>query len=164
MIGSISNGISQYNISAPMTRNEMIQAARSNDTADIPAGQLRELKRTGAVECATCASRKYQDGSDENVSFKSAAHISPEASAAKVKAHENEHVSNAYKEAEEKGGRVVRSSVSLKTSICPECGRSFVAGGLTKSTIAYSKDDAYSKAQKAYEADVMKGNNVNYSV
>ena len=28
-------------------------------------------------ECQTCKNRKYADGSDENVSYKSAAHIAP---------------------------------------------------------------------------------------
>ena len=54
--------------------------------------------RSSPSDCETCKERKYQDGSDENnVSFKTAAHISPESAASKVRAHENEHVSNAYK-------------------------------------------------------------------
>lgn len=51
------------------------------------------------TECETCKNRKYKDGSDEMVSFKSAAHISPESAMTKVKAHEQEHVSNAYQKA-----------------------------------------------------------------
>ena len=54
-------------------------------------------RKSSPAECETCKNRKYQDGSDEMVSFKSAAHISPEASASRVRAHEQEHVSNAYK-------------------------------------------------------------------
>ena len=53
-------------------------------------------RKSSPAECETCSNRKYQDGSDEMVSFKSAAHISPEASASRVRAHEQEHVSNAY--------------------------------------------------------------------
>ncbi len=56
-------------------------------------------KKSSPAECETCANRKYQDGSDENVSFKSASHISPEASGSRVRAHEQEHVSNAYQKA-----------------------------------------------------------------
>lgn len=38
-------------------------------------------------ECQTCKNRKYIDGSDEaNVSFKNAAHVSPEAAGAAVRA------------------------------------------------------------------------------
>ena len=43
---------------------------------------------TQKAECQTCKERKYQDGSDEMVSFKAAAHISPEASASTVRSHE----------------------------------------------------------------------------
>jgi len=71
-------------------------------------------------ECQTCKERKYQDGSDENVSFKSAAHIDPESAATRVRGHEQEHVSNAYTEAAQKGGKVINASVSLHTAICPE--------------------------------------------
>lgn len=50
-------------------------------------------------ECQTCAKRKYVDGSNEfNVSFKAPGHISPEDSAAKVMAHEQQHVANAVAE------------------------------------------------------------------
>ena len=48
-------------------------------------------------ECQTCKNRKYQDGSDEMVSFKSAAHISPNASGSRVRAHEQEHVNTPTK-------------------------------------------------------------------
>ena len=55
---------------------------------------------TGKEECETCKNRKYQDGSNEsNVSFKSATHVSPEAAGSAVRAHEQQHVSNAYKKA-----------------------------------------------------------------
>ena len=39
-------------------------------------------KTDPGYKCQTCANRKYQDGSDENVSFKSATNIAPEAAAA----------------------------------------------------------------------------------
>ncbi len=91
-------------------------------------------------ECKTCASRKYQDGSDEAVSFKAASHISPEAAASAVRGHEQEHVSNAYAKASMGDGEVVSASVSIHTSICPECGRTYVSGGTTSSVIKYSKD------------------------
>ena len=71
-------------------------ASAQADPAD--SSRLSQADRSqSAQECQTCKNRKYQDGSDEMVSFKSAAHISPEASASRVRAHEQEHVSNAYK-------------------------------------------------------------------
>ena len=37
-------------------------------------------RKSSPAECETCKNRKYQDGSNEMVSFKSASHISPQAS------------------------------------------------------------------------------------
>ena len=144
-------------------------------------GKVQEPEHTGAVknpgestvkaagrksspaECETCKERKYQDGSDEMVSFKSAAHISPEASASRVRAHEQEHVSNAYKKAAENNGKVLSCSVSLHTAICPECGRSYVSGGVTRTQIAYSNEDnPYQKMRKATDAGRLAG--LNYDV
>lgn len=83
-------------------------------------------------ECQTCAERKYQDGSDDpGVSFKTAAHISPDQAAAKVRSHEYEHVVREQAKAEREDKEVVSQSVRLHTSICPECGRSYVSGGVT---------------------------------
>lgn len=91
-------------------------------------------------ECQTCKNRKYQDGSDEMVSFKSAAHISPGAAGAVVRGHEQEHVKNAYKSAAQNNGKVINASVSIQMSTCPECGRSYVSGGTTNTLISYKKD------------------------
>lgn len=80
--------------------------------------------KVGKTECQTCKSRKYIDGSNEgNVSFKTAGHIAPQSSAAVVASHEREHVKNAVSEGNKDGNRLLNVSVSLKTSICPECGR-----------------------------------------
>ncbi len=83
-------------------------------------------------ECKTCAERKYQDGSDDpGVSFKTAAHISPEQAAAKVRSHEYEHVVREQSKADRENKEVVSQSVRLHTDICPECGRAYVSGGVT---------------------------------
>ena len=87
-------------------------------------------------ECQTCKNRKYQDGSDEMVSFKAAAHIDPGFAGAAVRGHEGEHVSNAYKKAFQEGGKVVSVGVSIHTAVCPECGRTYVSGGTTNSVIS----------------------------
>ncbi|MDE7326330.1 MAG: hypothetical protein K2N63_08655 [Lachnospiraceae bacterium] len=131
-----------------------------------PDAHKKAGRKSSPEECQTCKERKYQDGSDENVSFKSAAHISPDAAAAAVRAHEGEHVSNAYKEAAEKGGEVVNASVTIHTSICPECGRTYVSGGTTSTTIRYSNEEnknPYEKAKKAQEAIQMRGKNIDYA-
>ncbi|MFG6369114.1 MAG: hypothetical protein K1W16_11955 [Lachnospiraceae bacterium] len=121
-------------------------------------------KRSSPEDCETCANRKYQDGSDENVSFKTASHISPESAGARVRAHEGEHVSNAYKKAAQKDGKVLNASVSIHTSICPECGRTYVAGGVTNTTIKYSNEDnPYTKNQRQLDATKFRGANIDYA-
>ena len=109
-------------------------------------------------ECETCANRKYQDGSDENVSFKSAQHVSPQAAAGRVRAHEQEHVSNAYTKASQNNGKVVSANVAIHTSICPECGRSYVSGGTTTTQIKYYNEEIpYQKILKATDSAKYKG-------
>lgn len=124
----------------------------------------RAAKRVGKAECQTCKSRKYKDGSDEMVSFKSAMHISPESAGAAVMAHEQEHVSNAYKKAALNDGKVLQASVQLHMGVCPECGRSFVAGGTTSTKIQYNEDNPYEKNAKSMQAEAFKGNNVDVAV
>ena len=116
-------------------------------------------------ECQTCKNRKYQDGSDEMVSFKSAAHISPQAAAGRVRAHEGEHVSNAYDKAAQKNGTVVYASVSIHTSVCPECGKTYVSGGTTNTAIRYpNEDNPYQKNRKAADATILPGANFDVAV
>lgn len=107
------------------------------------------------TECQTCKNRKYQDGSNEMVSFKTATHISPESAGAAVRGHEQEHVSNAYKKAALNDGEVLQASVAIHTAVCPECGRVYVSGGTTTTRIRYGGDsnpyEKNSQSQKATE-------------
>lgn len=64
---------------------DRISALNDKEPTDA---QLKAMKRSGQVECDECKNRKYQDGSDEMVSFKSPGHISPSASGSTVRAHE----------------------------------------------------------------------------
>ena len=120
-------------------------------------------KKSSPAECETCSERKYQDGSDEcNVSFKAAAHISPTAAGAAVRAHEQEHVDNAYKKAKEGNGKVLQASVAIHTSICPECGRTYVSGGETTTKIAYGRDNdknPFLQNMKNRDAGLLRGMN-----
>lgn len=125
--------------------------------------QVQPGKKSSPAECKTCKERKYQDGSDEMVSFKSASHISPEASGAKVRAHEQEHVSNAYAKAAKGGGKVLQASVALKSAVCPECGRSYVAGGTTTTKISYPKDK-FSANRKSMDRQATVGANFDAAV
>jgi len=126
-----------------------------------------ESKKIGGAspsgECETCKNRRYQDGSNENVSFKSATHISPNAAGAAVRAHEGEHVSNAYTKAAQDNGKVVNASVAIHTSVCPECGRTYVSGGTTNTTIKYTNEsNPYQQNRKALDAAYLIGANIDY--
>ncbi len=118
-------------------------------------------KKSSPAECKTCKERKYQDGSDEgNVSFKTAQHISPTAAGAAVRAHEGEHVSNAYKKAAQNNGKVLQASVAIHTSICPECGRTYVSGGTTTTKIKYgNEENPYMKNLKNRDNGLLSGMN-----
>lgn len=95
----------------------------------------KKLKQIGVIPCVTCANRVYQDGSnDPGVSFKSPTHVSPEQSHSMVMAHENEHVQREQQKADQEDRDVVSQSVTLSRSICPECGKSYISGGVTKTT------------------------------
>ena len=146
-------GISGYGINTDYTIHN------NNDTADI-----KKVGRTSSPEeCQTCKNRKYQDGSNENVSFKSAAHISPSSAGSAVRAHEGEHVSNAFSKAAEKGGKVVSASVSIRTSICPECGRTYVSGGTTNTMLKYpNESNPYQQERKAQDAMNLIGSQIDY--
>lgn len=131
-------------------------------TADI--GEAKKVGGTSAPgKCQTCKNRKYQDGSSENVSFKSAAHVSPNAAGAAVRSHEGEHVANAYSKAAANNGKVINASVSIHTSVCPECGRTYVSGGTTNTTIKYTNEsNPYQQNQKAIDAANLIGANIDY--
>ncbi len=171
-IGSIS-GYQPYNSMYTNPVKKSSQAQNVNAVSGIDGEKKSanpdEVKKPGRKsspeDCETCKNRKYQDGSDEgNVSFKAATHISPESAAAKVRAHENEHVSNAYKKAAKDNGKVMNASVTIQTSICPECGRTYVSGGLTKTSIKYTNEDnPYTKNQKQLDAMNMRGANVDFA-
>ena len=92
-------------------------------------------------ECKTCKNRSYQDVSDDpSVSFQSATHIDPGQAAARVLAHEHEHVSNEQARADREGRQIISQSVTLQTSFCPECGRMYISGGTTRTVSAEITD------------------------
>lgn len=132
---------------------------RETDTAG--KGKVQDSNE----ECQTCKNRKYQDGSDEMVSFKSPKHVSPESAASAVRYHEQEHVSNAYKKAAKDNGEVVSANVSIHTSICPECGRSYVSGGTTHTQIKYyNEENPYQQGLKIADQAKYAGMNMDYKL
>lgn len=129
-----------------------------------PIEVQKKDKRSPMYECQECKNRKYQDGSDEMVSFKTAQHIPEAAVASRVRGHEQEHVSNAYTKAAEGNGKVIRASVTLHTAICPECGRSYISGGTTNTQIKYyNEDNPYQQDLKKQDSAKYAGMNVDYN-
>ncbi len=162
-IGALNYAMSTY--VTPYTPTSSVSGSSETGKPIVNPGEdttVQPGKKSSPAECQTCKERKYQDGSDEMVS-----HISPQASAARVRGHEQEHVSNAYKEAAQKDGKVLQASVSLKTAVCPECGRSYVAGGTTSTRIQYSKNqekNPYIQNMKSQVGDAVRGQNLDYAV
>lgn len=109
-----------------------LSAQSPGDGAVSAQGVSHNKGATGTKECQTCKNRRYVDRSnDSSVSFQSPTRVSPGAAEGAVRAHEQEHVSHEQARAAESGQRVVFQSVSIQYAICPECGRSYVAGGTT---------------------------------
>lgn len=100
-------------------------------------------------ECKTCESRRYIDRSDDSsVSFQTPTKISPNRAASAVAAHENEHVSHEKGKAQRNDREIVNQTVTFKYAICPECGRSYVAGGTTHTT-SVSKPEKSDESQQS---------------
>lgn len=160
MINGIT-GPSNYSLYTPSVGNTPAGNATVGNvpTDNMTGGRGMTADKTAAAsECQTCKNRKYQDGSNENVSFKSPTHVSPNAAGSAVRAHEGEHVSNAYTKAAQNNGKVIRASVTLHTAVCPECGRVYVSGGTTNTAIKYgNEDNPYVKNLKAQQEDALKG-------
>jgi len=158
-IGAVGSGYVQYRSAAALGTNA---AAGSNFILNPNVSLQKAPGRISSpAECQTCKNRKYQDGSDEMVSFKSAQHISPQAAPARVRGHEAEHVSNAYKDAAMNNGKVLQASVAIKTAICPECGRTYVCGGTTTTKISYeNEENPYQKERKSLHRQGLVGANI----
>ena len=112
-------------------------------------------KAVEQAECETCKNRQYQDGSDDpGVSFKTATKLSPDEAASAVRSHEQEHVVRERAKAAREGRKVISQSVTIHTSVCPECGRVYVSGGVTRTVTApdESKADGESGGSPAPES------------
>lgn len=168
---SKANPMSFYGTATPIAFSSTPSGVTSPELSNVSPvssekteGNQKTGKTEAKGECQTCKERKYVDGSDEgNVSFKAPGHIAPEASAGVVMSHEKEHVANAKREGNKPGNELISAKVSLKTAICPECGRSYVAGGTTRTLIKYGDSD-YDKNKKAADLDALLGANVDVAV
>ena len=160
---SFLNNTSYYNNG---TYGVLPDKSSTADNLFLIGGKEDKSTRQGTEqECQTCKNRKYQDGSDEMVSFKSPTHISPESAAGAVRAHEQEHVTNAYSKAANNNGKVISATVAIHTAICPECGRSYVSGGTTSTQIKYyNEDNPYQQDLKLTDQIKYKGMNADFTL
>ena len=148
---SISNPY-QYQ---PYNFQKKLNLSSHSSDMTVNSNTLSKEVQTGEA-CQTCKERKYLDGSDDpSVSFKTAGHIDPEDSASVVKSHEMEHVANEQASAKSKGKEVVSQSVALHTCVCPECGKTYVSGGTTKTTTKSETELPFNLGESN-----LKGNNV----
>lgn len=124
--------------------------ARLNDLENKKNGDSSETdkadkkRRFDSFECQTCKNRRYQDDSDDSgVSFQSATRVAPGAADMAVRSHENEHVARNRDKAERNGMKIVSQSVTIKRAICPECGKVYTAGGVTRTKMMTDTSDRY---------------------
>ncbi|MGN0390954.1 MAG: hypothetical protein ACI4L2_09080 [Wujia sp.] len=151
-IGGMSN-----NYIVPYSNVSRVTPVNTDNTVDSSS-------KVKPVECQTCKNREYVDGSNEpDVSFKTPGKISAEQSFAKVSSHEREHVSNAIQKSSKPGAKLISANVTLKMGVCPECGRTYVAGGETTTQIRYSESNPYEKNRKNAEKSFLVGNNLDVS-
>ena len=144
-----------------------LEAEKAGPVKNVGGSTVKSAgRKSSPAECQTCSERKYKDGSDEcDVSFQTPTHISPNAAGAAVRAHEQEHVANAYEKEAKGEGRVLQASVQIKTAVCPECGRTYVSGGVTHTRIAYpNENNPYQKARKSADAGALAGMNFDAAV
>ena len=125
---------------------EISQAAKdynNQSKVQAPDGTQKLSEAMDIEGCQTCKNRKYVDGSsDPSVSYQSPQHIDPGQAGAKVMSHEREHVNNEQEKAEREDRRVISQYVSLSTAICPECGKLYISGGVTRTVTASDKKAA----------------------
>lgn len=130
-------------------RMKLDNSPELKDKIDTLDKQIKNLssrlnKTTSKEECQTCKNRKYKDGSDDpGVSFKSAAKINPKSAESVVLKHEYEHVNRNRAKAEREGNEIVSQTVTLKNDICPECGKSYVSGGETRTVTKVKHDERF---------------------
>ena len=162
--GGFENGVSLPGAKQDPAASRSLSAGEENRTGRMHPQGKRGIEDP-SEECQTCKRRKYKDGSDEMVSFKTPQHVSPENAASAVRAHEQEHVSNAYKKAAQDNGKVVSASVSIHTAVCPECGRTYVSGGTTHTQIKYyNEENPYQQDLKNADRTKYVGMNLDYAV
>ena len=126
------------------------KTGENGETGKVGAGGAQAAAEEG--KCQTCEERKYQDGSDDmGVSFQTPTRVAPEQAASAVRGHENEHVVREQAKAQREDRRVVSQSVTLHNDICPECGKVYVSGGVTRTVTAAERETEQQVRQEQQE-------------
>ncbi len=138
---------------------EAVQSGeKSPDGNGLKVGAEAAQAAVEEGKCQTCEERKYQDGSDDmGVSFQTPTRIAPEQVASAVRGHENEHVVREQAKARQEDRRVVSQSVTLHTDICPECGKTYISGGTTRTVTAAEKENPPQEQQEQQERQTRPG-------
>ncbi|MDL2233815.1 hypothetical protein LJC63_09620 [Ruminococcaceae bacterium OttesenSCG-928-L11] len=125
-----------------MWKESLDKARKTTQTAPGVAKQPNEAKasldqkvRNSSADCETCRKRQYKDeSSDGGVSFQAPKHLAASTAGIRVMSHEHEHAAAESTDPGEEGGVTRSSNTYLEYAKCPECGRTYVKGGLTKTT------------------------------
>ncbi|MBN7773752.1 hypothetical protein [Clostridium aminobutyricum] len=149
-------GAAQSSVFAPVDKDV--------DT-NLPVNGTESASSTNKIkdgECQTCKNRKYQDESnDSGVSYQTPTKLGNNV-ASSVRAHEQEHVSRNQMKAEQEDREVVSQTVMLHTAVCPECGKTYVSGGTTRTVTR--ADQSSQEPQYNAIPDTGKGGNLDITV
>ena len=152
---------SKINIEISKYKNELSKLEKTSEDKKSEEEAADIKRRFDSFECQTCKNRRYQDDSDDSgVSFQSATHVDPSAAYSAVRSHENEHVARNKTQAEQHGQKIAFQTVTIHRAICPECGRSYVSGGVTHTVTKADNSARYTVGDLDLEKDPV-GNIIN---
>lgn len=144
----------KINIELTKYKTELSKLEKTSDEKENEEKAADIKRRFDSFECQTCKNRRYQDQSDDSgVSFQTASHIDPSAAYSAVRSHENEHVARNRTQAEQHGQKIAYQTVTINRAICPECGRSYVSGGVTHTVTKADNSAKYTVGDIKLEKD-----------
>lgn len=145
---------SKLKIELTKYKTELSKLEKNSDDKENDEKAADMKRRFDSFECQTCKNRRYQDQSDDSgVSFQTASHIDPSAAYSAVRSHENEHVARNKTQAEQHGQKIAYQTVTINRAICPECGRSYVSGGVTHTVTKADNSARYTIGDIKLEKD-----------
>lgn len=144
-VQTAKNGEPNSSMQIVANANSALTPVDRNTAATLPVNETENAAAANKVdngECQTCKHRRYQDESnDSGVSYQTPTKLGSNVAMA-VSAHEHEHVARNQMKADREGREVVSQSVILHTNVCPECGKSYVSGGTTRTVTRGNSEPA----------------------